>query len=108
MNHATVPPAADAEIEAGIFDRAARLFFALGDPARLRVLRLLLGGESCVSEIARDSHEELSTVSQRLKLLRSHGLIDRRRQGRHIFYSLVDGHVAELVRSGLAHAAEAP
>ncbi len=75
--------------------------------SRLRVLRLLLGGECCVSAIARESHEELSTVSQRLKLLRLHGLVDRRRQGRHIIYSLVDGHVAELVRSGLAHAAEA-
>ncbi len=108
MNYAISRTGPEANLESGVFDRAARLFFALGDPARLRVLQLLLGGESCVSEIARDSHEELSTVSQRLKLLRSHGLVDRRRQGRHIFYSLVDGHVAELVRSGLAHAAEAP
>lgn len=86
--------------------RAASLFFALGDAARLRVLALLLGGERCVSDIATDLSEEMSTVSQRLRLLRFHGLVHRRRAGKHAFYGLADAHVAELVRGGLQHAAE--
>lgn len=90
-----------------VFERAADLFHALGDPARLRVLELLLHGELCVSEIADEMVEEMSTVSQRLRLLRNLGLVSRRRSGRHIIYSLGDGHVAELVRSGLTHAGEA-
>ena len=91
---------------AALYVRAAELFFALGDPARLRLLELLRGGECCVSDIAAGLGEEMSTVSQRLRLLRHLGLIGRRRQGKHVYYKLVDAHVAELVRSGLQHAAE--
>ena len=85
---------------------AADLFFALGDPARLRLLALLEAGEANVSQIASAVGEEISAVSQRLKLLRYHGLVARRRQGKHIYYTLADAHVADLIRSGLQHAAE--
>jgi DNA-binding transcriptional ArsR family regulator len=91
-----------------VFLRAASLFFALGDPARLRLLASLEGGERCVSELAQSSGEEMSAVSQRLRLLRFHGIVSRRRQGKHVFYALADRHVAELIRSGLQHAAEGP
>ncbi len=89
-----------------LYDVAADLFFALGDPARLRLLALLEVGESNVSEIANALGEEMSAVSQRLKLLRHHGLVARRRQGKHIYYTLADAHVADLIRSGLQHAGE--
>ncbi len=92
--------------DAAVYLRAADLFFALSDPARLRLLALLHAQERCVSEIADDFGEELSTVSQRLRLLRFHGLVERRRQGRHVYYRLADAHVAELVRGGLQHAIE--
>ena len=89
-----------------IYDVAAELFFALGDPSRLRLLALLEAGESNVSQIANALGEEMSAVSQRLKLLRYHGLVARRRQGKHIYYTLADAHVADLIRSGLQHAGE--
>lgn len=92
--------------EAALYVYAAHLFFALGDPARLRLLALLEAGERSVSEIAASLGEELSTVSQRLKLLHHHGLVVRRRQGKRIYYALADTHVVELIRSGLQHAAE--
>ena len=47
-----------------------------------------------------------STVSQRLRILRSEGLIVRRRAGNHIYYSLADRHVADLIHNGLAHASK--
>ncbi len=89
-----------------VFLRAASLFFALGDPARLRILALLASGERCVSDLALASGEEMPAVSQRLRLLRFHGLVARRRQGKHVFYGLQDAHVAALISSGLQHAAE--
>lgn len=70
------------------------------------MLALLLGGERCVSDIAAELVDEMSTVSQRLRLLRFHGLVSRRRAGKHVFYALADAHVAELVRGGLQHAGE--
>jgi DNA-binding transcriptional ArsR family regulator len=87
-------------------ERAVRLFKALGDEARLRTLEMLVGREACVSELAAASGEQISTVSHRLRLLRSEGLVNRRREGRHIYYSLADQHVFELVQNALEHAAE--
>jgi ArsR family transcriptional regulator, lead/cadmium/zinc/bismuth-responsive transcriptional repressor len=91
---------------AEIVERAANLFFALGDMGRLRLLERLLDQEWCVTELAAELDEELSTVSQRLKLLRAHGLVRRRRDGKHIFYSLLDQHIADLISNALAHASE--
>jgi DNA-binding transcriptional ArsR family regulator len=87
-------------------DRAARLFRALGDAPRLQLLQLLTDGERCVTEIVAAVGEKFSTVSQRLRLLRTEGLVARRRQGKHIFYALADRHVSDLIHNALAHAAE--
>jgi DNA-binding transcriptional ArsR family regulator len=94
-------PVDEASIEA-----AARIFRAMGDPPRLRTLAMLSQGEACVSEIAAATNEELSTISQRLRVLRSENLLIRRRQGKHILYSLADQHVAGLVFNALAHSTE--
>jgi DNA-binding transcriptional ArsR family regulator len=87
-------------------ERAAGLFRALGDGARLRLLHLLTAGEWCVTEMVEALGEKFSTVSQRLRLLRAEGLVARRRDGAHIFYSLADRHVADLIHNALAHAEE--
>ena len=88
--------------------RAAGLFRAAGEPSRLRLLELLLHGELCVTEVAELTREELSTVSQRLRVLRTEHLVSRRRDGKHIYYALADDHVADLIRAVLAHASEEP
>lgn len=86
---------------------AVRLFRALGDASRLRTLELLMEREACVSELAKASAEQVSTVSHRLRLLRAEGLVRRRRDGRHIYYSVADEHVMQLVNNALEHADEA-
>lgn len=86
--------------------RAAELFRALGDPARLRLLERLFRNERCVTELALELGEGLSTVSQRLKVLRAEGLVSRRREGKHIYYCLADDHVINLLANALAHAME--
>jgi ArsR family transcriptional regulator len=45
-------------------------------------------------------------VSQQLRLLRAERIVSRRRAGKHIFYSLADAHVSDLIRSAIEHAAE--
>jgi ArsR family transcriptional regulator len=94
------------EVPAAALERTARIFRALGDAPRLRILHLLQGGEWCVTEIVQAVGEKFPTVSQRLRLLRTEGLVRRRRDGNHLFYSLADRHVADLVHNALAHAAE--
>lgn len=89
-----------------VVERAAALFRALGDSARLSLLERLAGGEYCVTELADATGEGLSTISQRLRTLRSERLLRRRRRGKHVYYTLSDHHVADLIHSALAHAAE--
>jgi DNA-binding transcriptional ArsR family regulator len=87
-------------------ERAAQIFRAMGDGARLRILDLLKQRERCVTEIVAAVGEKFTTVSQRLKLLRGEGLIVRRRDGNHIYYALADRHVVDLILNALAHANE--
>lgn len=85
-------------------EATAELFRAAGDPQRLRLLAILADGERCVSELAQG--DNLSVVSQRLRVLRGVHLVRRRREGKHVYYSLADRHVEELIRSALEHADE--
>ena len=82
------------------------MFQALGDPQRLRLLVRLAEGEACVSELAEHEGEKITTVSGRLKTLYAVRLIKRRREAKHVFYSLADEHVLPLVRNAVDHAAE--
>jgi len=95
------------EISARAFERAAALFRAAGDLSRLRLLHRLDEGECCVSELAEASETKLSTLSQQLRVLHAERIVQRRREGKHIFYSLSDNHVRELIRAALDHAGEA-
>jgi ArsR family transcriptional regulator, lead/cadmium/zinc/bismuth-responsive transcriptional repressor len=78
----------------------------MGDAERLRLLEFLKHGERCVTEIVAALNEKFSSVSQRLRLLRSERLVTRRRAGTHIYYALADRHVAELIQNARAHADE--
>ena len=84
----------------------ARLLSALGDAERLRILDLMRDGEVCVTQLAEVTGAAVTTVSQRLRVLRDRNLVTARRQGKHIYYSLADEHVSNLVHIGMAHALE--
>lgn len=87
-------------------ERAAAIFRAAGDISRLKLLHRLSDGEWCVTELAEAANVGLSTVSQQLRLLRAERIVARRRAGKHIFYSLADSHVSDLIRSAIDHASE--
>ena len=97
-------PASRRPIPQSVIDRAAGMLSAAGDPERLRILELLLNGEQQVSEIAGLTNAEMSTTSQRLRVLLKENLVARRRSGRDIFYRLADSHVQTLIRNVLDHA----
>lgn len=94
------------EVSDSAFERAAALFRAAGDLARLRLLHRLDAGECCVTELADASETKLSTLSQQLRVLHAERIVKRRREGKHIYYSLADDHVRELIRAALDHAGE--
>lgn len=101
--HVLPPPFSPRATEEAL-ERAAGIFRAAGDVARLRVLDLLMDGEQCVSALAQMLGLGMSTISQQLRLLREENVVTSRRAGKHIFYALADDHVRDIVRSVLAHA----
>ena len=102
--HSTTPiPLVDLET----IKKTAAIFRALGDPSRLQLLSLLSHGEMCVSELTERLSDNLPAISQRLKLLRAERLVSTRRQGKHIYYSLADNHIASLIENGVAHGSHA-
>jgi ArsR family transcriptional regulator len=80
----------------------AELFKALGHPARIRILELLRGGEQSVSDLSSALEIELSSVSQQLAVLRNRQLVDGRKQGTNIYYSIVDEQVFDLLDTARA------
>ena len=90
----------------GQLETAAAMFRAIGDAERLRLLVRLAGGEACVSELAEEEGEKITTVSARLKTLHAVRLVKRRREAKHVFYTLADEHVLPLVHNAIDHAAE--
>ncbi|MEU9179921.1 metalloregulator ArsR/SmtB family transcription factor [Streptomyces sp. NPDC048550] len=67
----------------------ARVFKALGDPVRLRLLSMIAsrdGGEICVCELTPAFDLSQPTISHHLKLLRQAGLVDCERRGTWVYY----------------------
>ena len=86
--------------------RLADLFKNFGDGTRVRILYVLLEAEVCVCDLATLLGMTQSAVSHQLRLLRDARLIKARRDGKTVFYSLADDHVAMLLRCGMEHICE--
>lgn len=84
----------------------ADVFKVLGDPTRLRILHTLMDGERCVRDIAEQIQMGQSAVSHQLRILRDARLVQFRRDGKVVYYSLADNHVFTLLAVGLEHVAE--
>ena len=84
----------------------ADVFKVLGDPTRLRILRVLMNQEVCVRDIADELGMGQSAVSHQLRILRDARLVQFRRDGKTVYYSLADAHVSTLLDVGLEHVAE--
>jgi ArsR family transcriptional regulator len=82
-------------------ERTARWFRALGDETRLKILERLSEGEQCVCDLTDALEAGQSLTSHHLKTLKEAGLLQDRRQGRWIYYSL-DPTVIEDVQEWVA------
>jgi ArsR family transcriptional regulator len=69
-------------------DKAAALFHALSDATRLDLLERLKGGEHCVCELTGLLKSAQSRLSFHLKVLKDAGLLNDRREGRWMYYSV--------------------
>ncbi|WP_433418567.1 ArsR/SmtB family transcription factor [Microtetraspora malaysiensis] len=85
----------DVEQAAGV----ARVFKALGDPVRLRILSIVAsheGGEACVCDLSAAFDLSQPTISHHLKVLKEVGLLTSERRASWVYYRVVPETLAEL------------
>lgn len=80
-------------------EKVAVLLKQLSHPQRLLILCSMAEGEKAVGEIEAFCGASQSAVSQFLKGMRLENLIESRREGKQVFYRVVDKRVLELIRS---------
>ena len=79
----------------------ARLFNALSHPDRIRIVEELRDGERDVNALQAALGVTHSRTSQNLSVLRMHRVVAERREGRHVFYRLVQPDMATWILAGI-------
>jgi ArsR family transcriptional regulator, arsenate/arsenite/antimonite-responsive transcriptional repressor len=80
----------------------ARLFHALADETRLRIIECLTAGEECVCNLTDTLRTGQSRLSFHLKILKEAGILTDRREGRWMYYALnpeVLNEIADVVKA---------
>ncbi|MDX2162262.1 MAG: metalloregulator ArsR/SmtB family transcription factor [bacterium] len=75
----------------------ARFFQVLADPTRVRMLKALADAEWCVSDLTQALGMDQPAVSHQLKYLRELGLVKWMKTGRHVYYTLADSPLREIL-----------
>jgi ArsR family transcriptional regulator, lead/cadmium/zinc/bismuth-responsive transcriptional repressor len=81
----------------------AELFRSFSDTNRVRIISAIIDQEQNVSTLAQAVGMSESAVSHHLRGLRLLRLVQTRRQGKEIYYSLVDEHIITLFQQGVNH-----
>lgn len=89
-------------IEANDAADMAPVLAALADPVRLRIVSMLAaapGGSACGCDLEEPLGLSQPTVSHHLKILREAGLVEGRREGRWVYYSVVPERLEEITEA---------
>ena len=81
-----------------IYEKHAKIFKALSDPNRLKILHILSDGERCACELLKHFDFTQPTLSHHMKVLIECGLVYSRKEGTWNHYSLIEKNTDELVK----------
>ena len=84
----------------------AELFRSFSDTSRVRILSAIIEQESNTSAIAESLGLTESAVSHHLRGLRQMRIVQARRDGKEVYYSVIDPHIIALFQQGVNHAKE--
>jgi len=85
---------------------AAELFKVFGDSTRARIICALEISEMCVCDIAALLSMSSSAISHQLRILKQSRIVQSRRDGKIIYYSLADEHIKQLFDTAIEHLSE--
>lgn len=77
---------------------ALKIFKALCDETRLKIVEFLLDGEKCVCEIVSHIKRAQSTISIQLAKLENLGIVESRREGKSVYYKLTNDKVKKILK----------
>jgi ArsR family transcriptional regulator, arsenate/arsenite/antimonite-responsive transcriptional repressor len=95
-------PVTGGALDAEAATALARVFKALGDPTRIRLVSLIAasdGGEACICDLTEPVGLAQPTVSHHMKLLADAGLITRTQRGKWAYYRIVPEALAAAARA---------
>lgn len=84
----------------------ADFFKIFGDSTRVRILWALNESEMCVCDIAALLNMSQSSISHQLRVLKQNKFVKNRRDGKVVYYSLLDEHISYILKQGLTHISE--
>lgn len=84
----------------------ADFFKIFGDSTRVRILWALSQSELCVCDIAALLNMSQSSISHQLRVLKQNKFVKNRRDGKVVYYSLLDEHISYILKQGLTHISE--
>jgi DNA-binding transcriptional ArsR family regulator len=89
-----------------IFLKISDDFKIFSDPTRVKILYALSQKELCVCDLAYLLEMTHSAVSHQLRIMRNSNLVNFKKVGKNVLYSLKDEHVTIMLKMGLEHATE--
>ena len=84
----------------------AELFRAFSDTSRVRILSVIVEQEMNISALAELIGVTESAVSHHMRGLRQMKIVQARRDGKEVYYSVIDSHIIELFKQGVRHVQE--
>jgi len=94
---ASLPDFSSQQLPPAVIEHVSDRFRLLGDPTRLRLVNALhVDNELSVGELVDRVGTSYGAVSKQLALLRSHGVLGRRREGTRIYYRIIDPSLSDL------------
>ena len=89
--------AAQAVQRRAVYQIKAEFFRILGHPVRVRILELLKDGKRSVGDLQTELQMDSSGTSQHLGVLRKHGILEGRREGTSVYYTVRDPRIFQLL-----------
>ena len=75
----------------------SNVFKALAHPIRIQIVKFLRNGEMCVCDILPNIDSEQSNTSQHLTVLKNQGIVESKKDGAKVIYSIKNNEVYEMI-----------
>lgn len=89
-----------------VFSQVAAYFNVLAEPSRLRIMYAVCSGEKSVSEVVQMCGSSQANVSRHLLALHKAGILQRRKEGVTVFYSIADKTTVDMCQAVCSKVAE--